>query len=140
MKNCLRVWLFLFPFHFLADQFPMPFDSGGQVKMLYDCRQRPRSVYLNGKVYVVSNAGGKAGAPAKSPTKPMAITHDLKSRALSKTKTAPNDDTAKQLGNRAPAPEPPANKATPEQRSTTFDLRGTPTTTVYWRWTNTEQG
>ena len=42
----------------------LTFGEGGQIKMLYDRRQRPPSVYLNGKVHIVFNAGGeKGGAP-----------------------------------------------------------------------------
>ena len=33
----------------------MPFGAGGQVKMLYDRRQRPQAVYLNHKVHIVYN-------------------------------------------------------------------------------------
>lgn len=55
----------------------LPFGEGGQIKMLYDRRQRPQSVYLNGKVHLVINAGGEKGGPGKSKTKPMALTYDL---------------------------------------------------------------
>ncbi len=55
----------------------LPFGVGGQMKMLYDRRQRPQSVYLNGKVHLVINAGGEKGAPAKSKTKPMVLSYDL---------------------------------------------------------------
>jgi hypothetical protein len=59
------------------------FGEGGQIKMLYDRRQRPQSVYLNNKVHIVFNAGRKTGALAKSPTKPMAITYDPLTREFS---------------------------------------------------------
>jgi len=76
-----------------ADQFPMAFGEGGQIKMLYDRRQRPQSIYLNGKVHIVFNAGGQIGAPAKSPTKPMAITYDPGTREFSDVVTlGPGDD------------------------------------------------
>jgi hypothetical protein len=52
------------------------FGEGGQIKMLYDRRQRPPSVYLNGKVYIAFNAGGEKGAPSNSPTKPMVVQYD----------------------------------------------------------------
>jgi len=64
-----------------ASPAPVPFGSGGQVKMLFDVRQRPQSVYLNGKVYLVFNGGAVAGASAK--TKPMAVTYDSKTRQFS---------------------------------------------------------
>ena len=65
----------------------MAFGEGGQIKMLYDRRQRPQSVYLNDKVHIVFNAGGQIGAPAKSPTKPMAVTYDPLSRKFSEVVT-----------------------------------------------------
>jgi hypothetical protein len=54
----------------------LSFGEGGQIKMLYDRRQRPQSVYLNGMVYIVFNAGGEKGAPARSPSKPMIVRYD----------------------------------------------------------------
>jgi hypothetical protein len=60
------------------------FGEGGSIKMLYDQRQRPQSVYLNGKVYIVFKGGGKAGTPAISAkTIPMAITYDPATRKFS---------------------------------------------------------
>ena len=61
----------------------LSFGDGGQIKMLYDRRQRPQSVYLNGKVYIVFNAGGEKGAPARSRTKPMIVTYDPDARDFS---------------------------------------------------------
>jgi hypothetical protein len=66
-----------------ADGFPVAFGQGGQIKMLYDRRQRPQSVYLNNKVHIVFNAGGQIGAQPKAPTKPMAITYDPATRKFS---------------------------------------------------------
>lgn len=54
----------------------MPFGKGGQIKMLYDRRQRPQSVYLNGKVHIVFNADGEKRTPGKSPSKPIAVTYN----------------------------------------------------------------
>ena len=34
---------------------PMAFGKGGQKKMLYERRQRPQAVYLDGKVHLVFN-------------------------------------------------------------------------------------
>lgn len=59
------------------------FGEGGQIKMLYDRRQRPPSVYLNDKVHIVFNGGREAGAPAKSRTQPMAVTYDSLTREFS---------------------------------------------------------
>jgi hypothetical protein len=55
--------------------------------MLYDRRQRPQSVYLNNKVHIVFNAGGQAGAPAKSRTRPMIVTYDPAAREFSEVVT-----------------------------------------------------
>lgn len=62
----------------------MPFGKGGQIKMLYDRRQRPQSVYLNDKVHIVFNANGEKGrSPGKAPSKPMAVTYDPATRKFS---------------------------------------------------------
>jgi hypothetical protein len=61
----------------------LPFAEGGQIKMLYDRRQRPQSVFLNGKVHIVFNAGGEKGATGKSKTKPMVITYNPDTRKFS---------------------------------------------------------
>lgn len=61
----------------------LPFGEGGQIKMLYDRRQRPQSVYLKGKVHLVINAGGKEGTPGKSNTKPMILSFDAEARKFS---------------------------------------------------------
>jgi len=68
-------------------QVPVAFGEGGQIKMLYDRRQRPPSVYLNNKVHIVFNAGGQVGAQPKAPTKPMAITFDPAAREFSEIVT-----------------------------------------------------
>jgi hypothetical protein len=61
----------------------LPFGEGGQIKMLYDRRQRPQSVYLNHKLYIVFNAGGEKGATIPAATKPMIVSCDLTSRDFS---------------------------------------------------------
>jgi len=63
------------------------FGEGGQIKMLYDRRQRPPSVYLNKKVHIVFNAGGQIGASPKARTRPMAITYDPATREFSEIVT-----------------------------------------------------
>lgn len=60
-----------------------PFGKRGQIKTTYDARQRPNCVYLNGKVYIVFNAGAAAGETGKSKTKPMAVTFDVASKEFS---------------------------------------------------------
>jgi len=59
------------------------FGDGGQIKMLYDRRQRPQSVYLNRKVHIVFNAGADNEAKGKSKTKPMIITYNPVTREFS---------------------------------------------------------
>ena len=70
-----------------ANQFPIAFGEGGQIKMLYDRRQRPQSIYLNNKVHIVFNAGGQIGASPKARTKPMVITYDPATRKFSEVVT-----------------------------------------------------
>ena len=55
--------------------------------MLYDRRQRPQAVYLDGKVHIVFNAGGQIDAKPKAHTKPMAITYDPATRQFSEIVT-----------------------------------------------------
>jgi hypothetical protein len=93
MKKCFLVCLVLLPIESSAGQTLLTFGEGGQIKMLYDCRQRPQSVYLNNNVHIVFNAGGKAGAPPNSPTKPMAVTYDPLTREFSEVVTlGPGDN------------------------------------------------
>ncbi len=66
-----------------AGRAPAAFGYGGQIKMLYDRRQRPQAVYLHDKVHVVFNGGGEAGASAKAKTRPMAVTYDPRTRTFS---------------------------------------------------------
>ena len=70
-----------------AGQVAVAFGGGGQVKMLYDRRQRPQSVYLNNKVHIVFNAGGQIAAQPKAPTKPMVVTYDPAAREFSEAIT-----------------------------------------------------
>jgi hypothetical protein len=95
VKKLLLLCMFLCPLHALADQAPMVFGEGGQIKMLYDRRQRPQSVFLNNKVHIVFNAGAQAGSSEKekTPSKPMAITYDPLTREFSDIVTlGPKDD------------------------------------------------
>ena len=52
------------------------FGNGGQIKMLYDARQRPQAVFLNNKLHLVFNGGGMSGDKPKAKTKSMAVTYD----------------------------------------------------------------
>lgn len=89
MKHLLLICPFLLPWPALAGDVPRPrplplvFGEGGQIKMLYDRRQRPPAVALNNKVHIVFNAGAEADTPPKSPTRPMAITYDPRTRRFS---------------------------------------------------------
>ncbi len=60
-----------------------PFGEGGQIKMLYDRRQRPQSVYLNGMAYIVFNGGGDEEASGRSDTKPMIVQYNPVTREFS---------------------------------------------------------
>ncbi|MCK5175610.1 MAG: BNR-4 repeat-containing protein, partial [Planctomycetes bacterium] len=63
---------------------PVSFAKGGQLNMVYDIRQRPQAVYLDGKVYIVF-AGRTNEVPVgeKPSTHPMLITYDPASREFS---------------------------------------------------------
>lgn len=61
----------------------MAFGHGGQIKMLYDRRQRPQAVCLDDKVHIVFNAGAKDGDGRKAKTRPMAVTYDPRTRTFS---------------------------------------------------------
>jgi hypothetical protein len=61
----------------------MAFGEKGQLKMLYDRRQRPQSVYLNNKVHIVFNAGAEIAARSQPSARPMAVTYDSVTREFS---------------------------------------------------------
>ena len=60
-----------------------PFGERGQIKMLYDRRQRPQSLFLKDKLYLVFNAGAEVGAAKQAPTKPMITIFDPASKSFS---------------------------------------------------------
>ena len=62
----------------VSDYQTLSFGERVQIKMLYDRRQRPQSVLLNGKVYIVYNAGGELGVPAPAKSIPMITSNDIK--------------------------------------------------------------
>ena len=62
----------------------MPFGQDGQIKMLYDCRQRPQSVFLNDRLYIVYNGDTEPSKSGKEKSYPMLITYDPKERSFSK--------------------------------------------------------
>ena len=70
---------------------PVSFGEGGQLKMLYESRQRPQAVYLKDKLHIVFNGGGivrdNKDPKKKAVTKSMAVTYDPLSRKFSKIVT-----------------------------------------------------
>lgn len=65
----------------------LTYGERGQIKMLYDRRQRPQSVFLNGKVYLVFNAGAEKDASGPSKTTPMIVTYNPKAQEFSEIVT-----------------------------------------------------
>lgn len=61
----------------------VPFGSGGQVKMIYDRRQRPQAIFINDKVYMVYNGGASENAEDKRKTYPFVISYDPDAKSLS---------------------------------------------------------
>ncbi len=63
---------------------PVSFAKGGQLNMVYDIRQRPQAVYLDGKVHIVfAGRTDKVPEGEKISTRPMLITYDPASRGFS---------------------------------------------------------
>ena len=63
---------------------PMAFAHGGKFKMLYDCRQRPQSVLLKDKLYIVYNGDAKPTDNDKGSAYPLLITYDPQARSFSR--------------------------------------------------------
>ena len=61
----------------------LPFGEAGKFKMLYDARQRPQSVYLNDRLYIVYNGDAKPSGSGKGSARPMLITYDPEDRTFS---------------------------------------------------------
>ena len=62
---------------------PMPFARGGKFKMLYDARQRPQSVLLHGRLFIVYNGDAEPSKSGKGSAYPMLISYDPESRTFS---------------------------------------------------------
>ena len=60
------------------------FADRGKIKMLYDCRQRPQSVLLNGRLYIVYNGDAEPTQNGNGSAYPMLITYDPRNRVFSK--------------------------------------------------------
>jgi len=58
-----------------------PFGSGGQLKMIYDRRQRPQALFLGGKVYLVYNGGAPRDA-TRGKTHQFVLSFDSSRRKL----------------------------------------------------------
>ncbi len=61
----------------------IPFGEAGKFKMLYDCRQRPQSVYLNDKLYIVYNGEAKPSRNGTGKAYPLLITYNPRNRSFS---------------------------------------------------------
>jgi len=61
----------------------VPFGSGGQLKMIYDRRQRPQAIFINHKVYIVYNGGASMDAQVREKTYPFVISFDPETESLS---------------------------------------------------------
>jgi len=61
----------------------LPFGHNGKFKMLYDSRQRPQSVFLKGRLYLVYNGDAKPTKDDKGKAYPMLITYDPNERIFS---------------------------------------------------------
>lgn len=59
------------------------FAHGGKFKMLYDVRQRPQSVLLQSRLFIVYNGDAKPSKSGKGSAFPMLISYDLASRTFS---------------------------------------------------------
>jgi hypothetical protein len=61
----------------------IPFGSGGQLKMIYDRRQRPQALFIDNKVHLVYNGGASGKAEDGGTTYPFVISFDPKTKSLS---------------------------------------------------------
>jgi hypothetical protein len=61
----------------------LSFGQGGQLKMIYDRRHHPQTVFLNNKVYVVYNGGASINDEDKGMTYPFVISFDPGAALLS---------------------------------------------------------
>lgn len=62
---------------------PMPFGETGKFNMLYDVRQRPQAIYLNGVVYIVYNGDAEPSKNGNGSARPMLIKYDPITRTFS---------------------------------------------------------
>ncbi len=60
----------------------IPFGEGGQLKMIYDRRQRPQAIYMNDQVYMVYNGGANLPESNGKKTFPFVVSYDPQSGVL----------------------------------------------------------
>lgn len=63
----------------------LPFGIDGKRNMLYDARQRPQSVLLHGRVYIVYNGEARPTRNGRGDARPTLITYDPKTRRFSES-------------------------------------------------------
>ncbi len=72
------------PQELAAGKRPIAFAHGGKFKMLYDCRQRPQSVLVNNRLYLVYNGDARRSKNGNGSAYPMLITYRPADRSFSK--------------------------------------------------------
>ena len=65
----------------------LPFGHGGGIKMLYDVRQRPQAIYLQGRVFIGFKGGASPGHRGKPKTSPTLIGYDPSGQRFSEALT-----------------------------------------------------
>ena len=65
----------------------LPFGENGSIKMLYDRRQRPQSVFLDGKVHIAFAGDAEFSNSKRAKTKPQIVTFDPQTRTFSQIVT-----------------------------------------------------
>jgi len=88
LLQCLLITLFFPGGHAVeaqkeSDFTVVPFGCGGQLKMIYDRRQRPQAIYMNDKVYIGYNGGAPMDATRREKTYPFVISFDPETKSLS---------------------------------------------------------
>ena len=84
---CLATWSTITaqqPQELAAGKRPIAFADGGKFKMLYDCRQRPQSVLVNNRLYLVYNGDARRSKNGNGSAYPMLITYRPADRSFSK--------------------------------------------------------
>lgn len=89
-RLCLACCMSVFPAafgeerpHAIPDAVPTAFASDGKFKMLYDCRQRPQSVLLHGRLFIVYNGNARPSKSGKGSAYPMLVTYNPASSVFS---------------------------------------------------------